>query len=85
MADAIGWLSALLLLATLSRQVITQWSDRTSRGVSAWLVAGQIASSTGFIVYSVLLKNTVFVITNILILTVAIVGQFVYLRNRRRR
>ena len=85
MADAIGWISALVLLATLCKQVITQWSDRTSRGVSVWLFTGQIVSSAGFIVYSMLLKNTIFVITNILIATVAIVGQYVYLRNRRHK
>lgn len=84
MADIIGWLSALVLLATLTRQVVTQVRDKTSKGVSAWLFSGQLISSAGFIAYSILLRNPVFVVTNIFIASVAIVGQAVYLKNRKR-
>jgi hypothetical protein len=76
MADITGWAAAALLLATLSRQVYTQWRDRTSQGVSRWLFAGQIASSIGFIIYSFLLESWVFVVTNCLILVVAAAGQW---------
>lgn len=81
--EAIGWLSALILLATLIRQVFTQWRDKTSKGVSKWLFVGQLASSIGFITYSVLVDNLVFVVANILIAVVAITGELVYVRNRR--
>jgi MtN3 and saliva related transmembrane protein len=77
MADMIGWAAAAILLATLSRQVYTQWRERSSRGVSSWLFIGQLVSSTGFIIYSVLLHSWVFVATNVLILIVAAVGQWV--------
>jgi MtN3 and saliva related transmembrane protein len=77
MADIIGWAAAAILLATLSRQVYTQWRERSSRGVSSWLFIGQLVSSTGFIVYSALLHSWVFVATNVLILIVAAVGQWV--------
>jgi MtN3 and saliva related transmembrane protein len=83
MTDVIGWASAMILLATLTRQVLTQWNDRTSRGVSRWLFIGQLSASIGFIVYSLLLHNFVFVITNSLIAVVAVFGELVYLRNRR--
>lgn len=81
MTDWIGWTAAVILLATLSRQVYHQWRDQSARGVSRWLFIGQLASSTGFIIYSVGLKSWVFVVTNSLILLVAAVGQvLIYLR-----
>jgi uncharacterized protein with PQ loop repeat len=82
--DFIGWLSALILLATLISQVRTQWRDHTSRGVSPWLFIGQLAASAGFIAYSALMRNTVFVVTNALIAAVAVLGQYTSHRNRLR-
>jgi uncharacterized protein with PQ loop repeat len=82
--EMIGWLAATLLLATISRQVYTQWRDRTTQGVSSWLFIGQLTASTGFVVYSWLLGNWVFVVTNSLLVAAAAVGQWMYLRNKRR-
>ena len=79
----IGWAAAAILLLTLSRQVYTQWRDRTSKGISRWLFIGQCAASAGFILYSWLLKNWVFVVTNALILLTAVIGEVIFLRNRR--
>jgi uncharacterized protein with PQ loop repeat len=62
--ELIGWSAAAILLLTLARQVYTQWRDHTSKGVSRWLFVGQCAASTGFIVYSWLVSNWVFVVTN---------------------
>jgi MtN3 and saliva related transmembrane protein len=81
--ELIGWTAAAILLLTLGRQVYTQWRDRSSKGVSRWLFIGQCAASIAFIVYSWLLNNWVFVVTNALILLTAIVGEVIYLRNRR--
>jgi uncharacterized protein with PQ loop repeat len=81
--DLIGWTAAAILLLTLGRQVYTQWRDRTSKGVSRWLFVGQCAASIAFIVYSWLLGSWVFVVTNVLILVTAVVGQIIYMRNRR--
>ena len=44
---------------------------------------GQITASIAFIVYSWLLGNWVFVVTNALMLVTAIIGQWVYLINRQ--
>jgi uncharacterized protein with PQ loop repeat len=85
MSDWIGWSAAVVLLATISRQVYTQWRDHNSQGVSRWLFVGQITASTGFLIYSWLLRNWVFVFTNALMLAVAAVGQAIYRRNKRRR
>jgi uncharacterized protein with PQ loop repeat len=83
--ELIGWAAAAILLTTLGRQVYSQWRDRTSEGVSKWLFVGQVSASVGFIVYSWLLASWVFVGTNALILVTALLGQWVYLRNRRHR
>lgn len=81
-ANWIGWIAAVILLATLSRQVYHQWRDESARGVSRWLFVGQLVSSTGFIIYSYALKSWVFVVTNSLILLVAAAGQAInYRRN----
>ena len=83
--DVIGWLSAVVLLATLGRQVYTEWRSGSVKGLSRWLFVGQLGASTGFVAYSWLLHNWVFVVTNALILTTAILGELVYLHNRRRQ
>ena len=83
MPDAVGWAASAVLLATLARQTWRQWKDPDPRGVSHWLFVGQIAASTGFVVYSWLVGNWVFIVTNALILATAIVGQLVDLRSRR--
>jgi uncharacterized protein with PQ loop repeat len=82
--EAIGWASAGVLLATISRQVWTQWRTRSVAGVSRWLFIGQLAASTGFLVYSVLLANWVFAATNTLMVAAALTGAWVDRVNRRR-
>jgi uncharacterized protein with PQ loop repeat len=81
--DLVGWSAAGILLLTIGRQVFTEWRDRSTRGVSSWLFIGQLAASTGFVVYSWLLGNWIFMTTNLLMLATAGTGQWIYLRNRR--
>ena len=80
----IGWGAAVILLLTLGRQVWKEWDEGTTRGLSKWLFVGQIAASLGFVVYSWLKKDWVFVVTNFLILATAIAGQVIFHLNRRR-
>jgi MtN3 and saliva related transmembrane protein len=82
-AEWIGWMSSVILLATLIRQVYTQWKSRSVGGVSRWLFVGQVTASIGFTIYSVLLGNWVYASSNIAILLTAIVGEAIYLRNKR--
>jgi MtN3 and saliva related transmembrane protein len=72
--DAIGWTSSFILLLTIGHQVLKQWKERSSQGVSKWLFLGQVAASIGFVVYSALLENWVFVVTNALLLVAAVFG-----------
>jgi len=79
--DLIGWASSGILLLTLARQVYTQWRERSTQGVSHWLFIGQLAASTGFLIYSYLVDNWVFVFTNAALLITAVIGQVIYQRN----
>ena len=81
--DWLGWGASAILLATLLRQVYVQWRERSTDGVSSWLFVGQITASVGFVAYSWLVDNRVFVVTNSAILLTAILGQFIYRRNVR--
>jgi uncharacterized protein with PQ loop repeat len=83
MVDVIGWAASGLLVLTVSCQVWKQWQDTSTAGVSHWLFAGQIAASFAFLVYSWLLGNIIFTVSNGVALLTAIVGQVLYLRNRR--
>jgi uncharacterized protein with PQ loop repeat len=82
MTDIIGWFAATILMLTIGRQVYTQWRDKTSVGVSKWLFIGQIVASVSFVVYSWLLQNWVFVVTNGGMLAIGITGQILYLRSK---
>lgn len=80
-ADWLGWAASFVLLATLGRQILVQWRERSTEGVSGLLFAGQMLASVGFVAYSWLLGNWVFVVTNAAILLTAVFGQWVYRRN----
>ena len=84
MVDAIGWVSSLILLITIGQQVHRQWVEPPARAVSKWLFIGQTAASVGFTVYSFLLKNWVFTITNGLLLVSAIVGVVITMKRHGR-
>jgi MtN3 and saliva related transmembrane protein len=81
--DLIGWASSVVLLATILRQVYTQWKTRTTQGVSKWLFIGQLTASAGYTAYSILLHNWIFMASNIALLCTAVVGQVLLIRNRR--
>jgi MtN3 and saliva related transmembrane protein len=83
MVDAIGWLSSMVLLATIAKQIHKQWRARSSEGVSKWLFVGQSTASFGFTIYSWLVRNWVFVVTNALLLLAGITG-FVMTQHFRR-
>ncbi|MFN7930749.1 MAG: SemiSWEET family transporter [Blastocatellia bacterium] len=83
MTEIIGWLSSIILLLTIGKQIYKQWQEGSSEGVSKWLFIGQVASSTGFTMYSWLVGNWVFVITNALLLVSAFIGLGIVLYHRR--
>ena len=81
--DLIGWAASAILIATLGRQVYTQWRERSTEGVSRWLFIGQMCASIGFVIYSWLVGNGVFVFTNAVLLLTGVVGQLIFRRNRK--
>ena len=84
MVEAVGWVSSLILVLTIGKQVYKQWQEGSSEGVSKWLFVGQMAASLGFTVYSWLVSNWVFVVTNSVMLVNGLLGLLIVLRHRRR-
>lgn len=80
----LGSISSAILLFTLIGQVLKQWRADTVEGVSPWLFWGQISASLGFVVYSALIGNWIFIVTNALIFLTAITGQIIFRYKRRR-
>jgi uncharacterized protein with PQ loop repeat len=84
MTDVVGWISSIILLVTVGKQVHKQWKEHTSEGVSKWLFLGQISASIGFTVYAILLGNPIFIFTNSLMILASLLGVVIVLRHRRR-
>ena len=82
--DALGWISSAILVVTIAKQVHKQWRSGTAEGVSTWLFIGEVAASVGFTVYSFLVRNWVFVVTNALMLCNALAGIAIVVLHRRR-
>lgn len=84
MSEILGWASSLILLLTVGKQVHKQWKAGTSEGVSKWLFFGQIAASIGFLTYSILITNWIFIVTNSLMVLNSLVGIGILFYHRRR-
>jgi uncharacterized protein with PQ loop repeat len=82
--EAVGWVSSFILVLTIGKQVYKQWREGSSEGVSKWLFVGQISASLGFTVYSWMVENWVFVVTNAVMLVNGLLGLLIVLHHRRR-
>lgn len=81
--EVIGWVSSAILLFTIGRQIWKQWQEKSSEGVSVVLFIGQIAASLGFTIYSYLVHNWVFVVTNALMLLNGLIGLGITMHYRK--
>jgi uncharacterized protein with PQ loop repeat len=84
MEQIIGFASSFILLLTIGKQVYKQWSDGTSEGVSKFLFLGQITASVGFLIYSIMKNDMVFIVTNALMVVNSLVGIAILFHHRRR-
>lgn len=84
MIEIIGWASSVILLMTLVKQVYKQWKDGRVEGVSKWLFIGQLGASIGFTIYSYLVGNWVFTVTNGLLTINNVIGIGLYYHFRRK-
>ena len=84
MVEAVGWVSSVILVLTIGKQVHKQWQEGSSEGVSKWLFVGQMAASLGFTVYSWLVDNWVFVVTNAVMLLNGLLGLLIVLHHRKK-
>lgn len=85
MIEVVGWASSLILILTIATQIAKQWRDKTSAGVSTWLFVGQLAASVGFTMYSLLVKNWVFAVTNGVMILNGLIGYGITVRHKRSR
>ncbi|MDQ3282979.1 MAG: PQ-loop domain-containing transporter [Acidobacteriota bacterium] len=85
MKDAIGWAASIILVVTIATQILKQWRDKTSAGVSTWLFVGQLAASVGFTIYSLLVQNWVFSVTNGIMILNGLLGYGITVRHKRHR
>ena len=81
--ELVGWVSSLILVLTISKQIYKQWQEGSSKNVSKWLFIGQMAASLGFTIYSWLVSNWVFVVTNSLMLVNGLIGLGIVLYHRK--
>jgi MtN3 and saliva related transmembrane protein len=84
MIEVVGWASSVILILTIATQIARQWRDHTSAGVSTWLFVGQLAASVGFTIYSLLVRNWVFAVTNGIMIVNALIGYGITVRHKRR-
>ncbi|HKR01407.1 MAG TPA: SemiSWEET family transporter [Pyrinomonadaceae bacterium] len=82
--ELVGWVSSFILVLTIGKQIYKQWQEGSSENVSKWLFIGQMAASLGFLIYSWLVSNWVFVVTNLLMLLNGILGLGIVLYHRKR-
>jgi MtN3 and saliva related transmembrane protein len=80
----IGWSASAVLVVTIGTQVYRQWQQGTSKGVSKWLFIGQMTASSGFLMYSWLIGDAIFLVTNLLLLAGAVAGLGILLWHRAR-
>lgn len=85
MTEIIGWASSIILLITLIKQVYKQWKERTGEGVSKLLFIGQLLASVGFTIYSYLVGNWVFTVTNGILTINNIIGLWLSFYFRKKK
>lgn len=83
--EFVGWSASAVLVLTIVTQVYRQWQLGSSKGVSKWLFIGQMMASSGFLLYSWLIHDVVFLFTNALMMMSAAVGLSIVLWHRMKR
>lgn len=70
---AIGWFSSTVVFVTQIIQLREQ-VKKGSKGVSKWMFVGNVIATSGFVVYSYLQNDTIFLTANSIILCGHITG-----------
>ena len=79
-----GWVASAVLLLTIIVQIRKQLKTASNEGVSKWLFVGQLTASVGFLTYSVLSGDAVFIVTNAFLTVGNLAGVIIFLKNRMR-
>jgi uncharacterized protein with PQ loop repeat len=78
--NILGWSATVVLLVTLLAQIRREIQSGKVDEISPLLFIGQCAASVLFLAYSALVGNLVFIVSNAMILVVALLG--VWVRHR---
>ena len=84
MTQVIGWTASAVLVVTIGWQVLKQWREQTSRGVSLWLFVGQMTANGLFLAYAAMIGDVVFMTANGLLLATSLLGLLTKLYHARR-
>ena len=84
MIEILGWISSLIIIVTTGKQIYKQWQEGSSKGVSKWLYIGRLAAASGFLLYSVLVWNLVFLVVNTVMVINGLLGLAIVLYHRQR-
>lgn len=80
--DILGWTSSFILVFTIGFQLYRQSQSQSKKKVSKFLYLGQLLANIGFVFYSILLDNKVFIFTNSILVIENAVGFYYTLRKR---
>lgn len=80
--EIVGWVASAVLVATLFWQVYSQYTAESVEGVSPGLFIGQLAASAGFLIYSYVIGDMVFLVAQIALVIAASLGLFIWWRRK---
>ena len=84
MTQVIGWTASAVLILTIGWQVLKQWREHSSRGVSLWLFIGQMTANGLFLTYAILIGDVVFMTANGVLLATSLLGLLTKLHHSRK-
>ena len=78
--DILGYTAGFITSLTFLPQVIKTWKERSARDISLMMFIIAAVNESMWIVYGILLNNMVIILTNVTVLTMALIMIYFKLR-----
>jgi len=78
--DILGYTAGVITSLTFLPQVIKTWKERSARDISLMMFIIAAVNEAMWIVYGILLNNMVIILTNVTVLTMALIMIYFKLR-----
>jgi len=78
--DILGYTAGFITSLTFLPQVIKTWKERSARDISLMMFMIAAVNESMWIVYGILLNNMVIILTNVTVLTMALIMIYFKLR-----